>query len=213
MRDSCIFYRSFYESINELPDTNKLEIYNAIFSYSLNFIEPELSGLSKSIFTLIKPQLDANIKRFNNGLQPKDKQTKSKTKAKQKQVKSKVEANNNVNDNENVNNNENNNNNIGDSPKTPLELKFDEFLKFRKAKKVPVLPESVEALKAKLWKLSNKNEQVAIEILNESIANGYQGIFELKNKTNGKQNTTEANQSVRQSILSKDFNSLLKGNS
>ena len=107
MRDSCIFYRSFYESINELPDINKLEIYNAIFSYSLNFIEPELTGLSKSIFTLIKPQLDANIKRFNNGLQPKDKQTKSKTEAKQKQKESKVEANNNVNVNVNVNKNEN----------------------------------------------------------------------------------------------------------
>jgi hypothetical protein len=107
MRDSCIFYRSFYESINELPDTNKLEIYNAIFSYSLNFIEPELTGLSKSIFTLIKPQLDANIKRFNNGLQPKDKQTKSKTEAKQKQKESKVEANNNVNNNNNVNDNKN----------------------------------------------------------------------------------------------------------
>lgn len=107
MRDSCIFYRSFYESINELPDTNKLEIYNAIFSYSLNFIEPELTGLSKSIFTLIKPQLDANIKRFNNGLQPKDKQTKSKTEAKDKQKESKVEANNNVNNNNNLNNKEN----------------------------------------------------------------------------------------------------------
>jgi hypothetical protein len=81
MRDSCIFYRSFYESINELPDINKLEIYNAIFSYSLNFIELELTGLSKSIFTLIKPQLDANIKRFNNGNIPKDKQNRSKKKA------------------------------------------------------------------------------------------------------------------------------------
>jgi hypothetical protein len=108
MRDSCIFYRSFYESINELPDTNKLEIYNAIFSYSLNFIEPELTGLSKSIFTLIKPQLDANIKRFNNGNAPKYKQNKSKTEAKPKQNKSKSEANNNVNDNNNDNDNENN---------------------------------------------------------------------------------------------------------
>jgi hypothetical protein len=108
MRDSCIFYRSFYESINELPDTNKLEIYNAIFSYSLNFIEPELTGLSKSIFTLIKPQLDANIKRFNNGNAPKDKQNKSKSEAKPKQNKSKSEANNNVNDNNKDNDNENN---------------------------------------------------------------------------------------------------------
>jgi hypothetical protein len=96
--------------------------------------------------------------------------------------------------------------------KTPLEVKFEEFLKFRKAKKVPVLPESVDALKSKLWKLSNKNEDTAIEILNESIANGYQGIFELKNN-NGKQSVLNNNKSVREEILTRDFNSLLNGNS
>ena len=190
MRDSCIFYRSFYESINELPDNNKLEIYNAIFSYSLNFIEPELTGLSKSIFTLIKPQLDANIKRFNNGNAPKDKQVKSKTEAKPKQNKSKSEANNNVNDNvnNNVNNNKKENNNIGDSPKTPLELKFIEFVNYRKALKKPIRNESMESFKKQLWTLSGQNEQTAIEILEQSIANGYQGVFELKNNNsnNGK---------------------------
>jgi len=132
MRDSCIFYRSFYESINELPDTNKLEIYNAIFSYSLNFIEPELTGLSKSIFTLIKPQLDANIKRFNNGLQPKDKQIKSKTEAKQKQNESKVEANNNVNDN--VNDNVNVNVNVKENNIEERKLKFASTLEPFKSK-------------------------------------------------------------------------------
>jgi hypothetical protein len=206
MRDSCIFYRSFYESINELPDTNKLEIYNAIFSYSLNFIEPELSGLSKSIFTLIKPQLDANIKRFNNGLQPKDKQIKSKTEAKRKQNRSKVEANNNVNDNNNSNDNLNNNenNNTGESPKTPLEMKFIEFVNYRKATKKPIRNESMESFKKQLWTLSGQNEQTAIEILEQSIANGYQGIFELKNNKNSK-NGKPANhlEQRRAEILSK----------
>lgn len=208
MRDSCIFYRSFYESINELPDTNKLEIYNAIFSYSLNFIEPELTGLSKSIFTLIKPQLDANIKRFNNGNIPKEKQTKSKTEAKHKQKESKVEANNNVNNNKNDNNNENNNekenNNIGDSPKTPLELKFMEFVNYRKATKKPIRNESMESFKKQLWTLSGQNEQTAIEILEQSIANGYQGIFELKNNKNTKNGKpTNHLEQRRAEILSK----------
>jgi hypothetical protein len=113
MRDSSIFYRSFYEAINELPDLNKLEVYTAIFEYSFNFNEIELSGLSKTIFTLIKPQLEANKKRFENGTKPKSKPEKSKTEAKQKQKISKVEANNNVNNNVNDNYNENINNNLG----------------------------------------------------------------------------------------------------
>lgn len=60
MRDSIIFYRSFYEAISELEPDVQAKVYTAIFEYSLNFNEVELSGLPKTIFTLIKPQLDAN---------------------------------------------------------------------------------------------------------------------------------------------------------
>jgi len=101
MRDSMIFYRSFYEAIRHLEKNEQAIIYDAIFSYGLDFIEPELKGVSKTIWTLIKPQIDANIKRFNNGKQPKSKQEKSKVEAKPKQKASKAEANNNVNDNVN----------------------------------------------------------------------------------------------------------------
>ena len=117
MRDSCIFYRSFYEAINELPLDEQGRIYNAVFTYALNFEQVELSGISKTVFTLIKPQLDANIKRYNNGNEPKNKQNRSKTEAKQKQNRSKTEANENVNDNVNVNKNGNENKNVNENKK------------------------------------------------------------------------------------------------
>jgi len=105
-RDSMIFYRSFYESVNGLSPVIKAELYDAIFEYGLNFQEIEFTNeISKALFTLIKPQLDANIKRFENGKKPKTKQKESKTEAKDKQNESKVEANNNVNVNDNVNKN------------------------------------------------------------------------------------------------------------
>lgn len=87
-RDSFIFYRSFYEAISELNDEDQLKIYKAIAEYSLNFNCDDLSGIPKTIFILIKPQLDANNKRFVNGMQPKKKQKESKTEAKQKQNRS-----------------------------------------------------------------------------------------------------------------------------
>jgi len=59
-----VFYRSFYEAIKELPLDVQAKVYSAIFEYSLNFNEVVLEGLPKTIFTLIKPQLDAN-KDFN----------------------------------------------------------------------------------------------------------------------------------------------------
>lgn len=57
-RDSFIFYRSFFEPIKQLPSETQAEVYNAIFEYSLNFKEVELSKYSKVVFTLIKPQLE-----------------------------------------------------------------------------------------------------------------------------------------------------------
>ncbi len=93
MRDSMIVYRSFYEAIKDLEITDQGIVWNAIFEYSLNFKEVELSGIPKVIFTLVKPNLQANMKRFENGSKPKQKQVVSKIKAKQKQSRSKREAN------------------------------------------------------------------------------------------------------------------------
>nr|DAY88927.1 MAG TPA: DNA polymerase [Caudoviricetes sp.] len=100
-RDSFIFYRSFYEAISELPKENQADSYNAIMRYALDQEEIELTGISKAIFSLVKPQLDANYKKYENG-----KQKKSKTEAKQKQTKSKKVTNVNDNVNENVNDND-----------------------------------------------------------------------------------------------------------
>lgn len=111
-RDSFIFYRSFYEAISELPKENQADSYNAIMRYALDQEEIELTGISKAIFSLVKPQLDANYKKYENG-----KQKKSKTEAKQKQTKSKkvTNVNENENVNENVNVNVNDNDKVSDS--------------------------------------------------------------------------------------------------
>lgn len=109
-RDSFIFYRSFYEAISELPKENQADTYDAIMQYALNQKEIELIGISKAIFSLVKPQLDANYKKYENG-----KQKKSKKEAKVKQNESKAETNVNDNENENVNVNDNDNDNVGDS--------------------------------------------------------------------------------------------------
>ena len=104
-RDSFIFYRSFYESIKDLDKNQKAEVLEAICSYALDEYTEPLSGVSKGFFTLIKPQLDANRKRFENGSKPK--QSISKTKAENKQNISKIEANKNVNDKVNEKENKN----------------------------------------------------------------------------------------------------------
>ena len=100
-----IIYRSFYEAIKELPKENQADVWSAVYEFGLNGKRIELTGISKTIFTLIAPQLEANYKKYLNGIKPKQKQPESKTEAKPKQKISKSEANVNVNVNDNENNN------------------------------------------------------------------------------------------------------------
>lgn len=67
MRDSFIFYKSFYEGIKEVDLEVQTQIYNAIFKYQFETEEVELNGVAKAIFNLIKPQLKANNKKYENG--------------------------------------------------------------------------------------------------------------------------------------------------
>lgn len=110
-RDSFIFYKSFYESIKELDTKTQNDIYNAIMEYEFNNKEVNLSGVSKSIFTLIKPQLEANNIRYENGKKggrPKNR-NETETKPNKNQTKTKTKPNENENENVNVNENVNEN--------------------------------------------------------------------------------------------------------
>ena len=61
MRDSFIFYKSFYEAISKLKKkSDKLEIFEAIFKYIFYDEKTDLKDTPAMAFDLIKPQLDAN---------------------------------------------------------------------------------------------------------------------------------------------------------
>lgn len=77
--DSFIFYRSFYEAMEGMPDKDRLALYEAIVGLALN---GELIDLPKSVrglFILIKPQIEANIRKRmfgrTGGRPPKEKTT------------------------------------------------------------------------------------------------------------------------------------------
>ncbi len=67
-RDSFIFYRSFYEAIRDLPRDIRLEVYTALMEYALYGRLPEgMKPFAKGLFALMKPVIDTNTVRFNNG--------------------------------------------------------------------------------------------------------------------------------------------------
>jgi len=126
-RDSFIFYRSFFMAAKCLKNEEKAQLFDAICSYALDGEINDLDGTAFGMFQLIKPQLDANRKRFENGCVKKQKI--SKTEAKPKQKISKTEANVNVNVNDNVNDNlnlnTNENNNLNNKPNKEIHVGFE----------------------------------------------------------------------------------------
>lgn len=158
MKDSFIVYRSFHLAISELPDKDRLAIYDAIFEFGLNHKEIELKQLPKAMWHLIKPQLEANHRKYLNGKLG-GKATKEKW-AKQEQSKgkeiAKVEQDNSKlvpNDNANVNVNENGN--VGLPLKTGELVFLDiEFIK-ELIKSYPQIDIHSELLKMRIWLVSN----------------------------------------------------------
>lgn len=119
-RESFIFYRSFKEAIDLCPEEVRLKIYEAIAEYALTEQEPAITEpYAKLCWKLIKPQLDANLRRYKNGQNggaPKgnrnaakrsdqDNQETTEKQPSDNQETSSEQANNNKNNNNNSNNN------------------------------------------------------------------------------------------------------------
>lgn len=111
-RESFVFYRSFRDAFRALDKDVRLRMYEAIIDYGLDLVEPHFEGIEKVLWTLIRPQLEANNKRFENGCKggaPIGNQNARKQPRNNRETTKKQPKNNqkqpNVNENENVNEN------------------------------------------------------------------------------------------------------------
>ena len=101
MRESMVFYKSFLASIRLLPKKYQLQFYNALFDYGFDGVVPEnLPGGAAALFNALKPQIDANNRKFENGKKggrPKGNQDKTKPKPNDNQSITKPKPNEYVN--------------------------------------------------------------------------------------------------------------------
>lgn len=67
VRDSFVFYRSWYDTIKMLSKEKGIQLFNDISEYGLNGKEPVHDDILTPIFTNIKPNIDANNKKALNG--------------------------------------------------------------------------------------------------------------------------------------------------
>lgn len=69
MRESFVFYKSFYDAIKKVEESSQLKIYQAVMNFALYGEEPNLKkDIETIVFTLIKPQIIASNTKYAQGI-------------------------------------------------------------------------------------------------------------------------------------------------
>lgn len=113
MKESFVFFRSFFEAIEEIDEKKQLKLYKSIANFALNNEKPtDLRGIEKAIFSLIEPQITASSKRYEVSKKCGEYGKLGGRPKKEKTLKGFENETLNVNDNVNVNDNHNDNVNV-----------------------------------------------------------------------------------------------------
>ena len=185
---SVTVFRNWVELAEELPnDEERGKFYHAICQYSLYGQEPELSGMMKHFFSLIKPIIDKSNKRKI---------------AQQKSLQMRLQNKMQTNLQNDLQNDLQNTEELQPPPKsTPakkknpvksfsamlpdhlqcsdVDVKWKEWENYRRKKGKPI---SEAAARKQMKMLQDLSREEAIAAIDNSIANDYQGLFPPKKK-------------------------------
>ncbi len=163
------FYASYYTVMETLNDKEKLQYLMALIEREFDGKHPDfLKMLPMAKFAYISQQhsIDAQVIGFEQKtkelLTPIGVSTQGGYKGGSVQEKEKEEGKEKV-------------------QLSIVDLAFNDFLEMRRKIKKPATERAVELLKQKLDKLAPNNDELKVEIINQSIVKGWQDFFEIKN--------------------------------
>ena len=166
MRESFVFYKSFYEAIEKLPQKYGYELYRVICQYSLNGEVPEMSGIAEAMFTLMKANIDATEKKYISAIENGKKGGRPKKEAEEQEPKTEIKSKDNPSETESQpkdNLNDNVNVNVNDTIHDTADENVD-LITAESSDEFP--PETKETVKTE-QKKEIKNEQTP-ETLSEA---------------------------------------------
>lgn len=206
--NSFIFYRSFYDALQEIPERERLKVYDAICALAFYGGEKELRGIAKASFMLIKPQILANAERYKNGKKggrPPKNQTVGFENEKPMVLNfaENQKPNKNENENQDYNYNVNSNfNGAGRSTNTPdnhedisfllkdyakgdstLHDLLNEWLEVRKVKRTKTPYSSVKMDLSKLEEMALTSHLSVKDYLSEIIRRGWASFYVIADST------------------------------
>ena len=65
MRKGVLILSSYYEAMQELPDSDRLQLFDGLMCYGLYGEEPELPAHLRGYFALMRPNLDRSIRNYD----------------------------------------------------------------------------------------------------------------------------------------------------
>jgi hypothetical protein len=185
MKDSFVFYKSFYDAIKNMPDElEQAKAYNYIFEYVFEGKEPQEKNFAAAMFYMVKVNIDNAIKRYEanvengrKGGRPKkiENPTETQPKPKQNPTETQPKPKQNLNDNDNINVNDNNNKYYYNNEK--LNNLFLEFLQLRKKIKAV---NSERAINSLLKTLEAYDDATKYKMIEKSITNSWKDVYPLK---------------------------------
>jgi len=188
---------------HQLEGMERVLFMDAVFDYHENGNEPseDVGRCVLMAFKLFKVEYDEDQEKYeekceklrNNARSRKADASKSKQMPTDASKSNQIESNNNSNNNNNVTN-------VTDlfpplSPKgetvydwsllsDDMRIVAEEWLKYKREKKQTYKPSGFKTFCKRLIQLSDNDPSKARLIIEQSMANNYSGIFELKNRTN-----------------------------
>lgn len=215
------YFRSYYETGRFLEDDRRLRLQDNILAFMFCDKEPQGEAIDLALFAAIRPHLQKsknNIKSGRKGgeanrKQPEAEQEQSEIEANPKRIESEIEANPKATrSNKNKNKKEKKNIEISIKEKKsekayfPNDEELDEafrgYVDFRKEIKKTMTDRAIELAIEKLNNLSGGDNRKAIQIVNQSVINGWLGLFPLKD--NGSRESKKEDPS-KKSLNGKNF--------
>lgn len=178
-REFMCAYHSLIDTTRCLNDAEFGRLMRAAISYSACGEPPALSGREAVLWEMMRWQIDRDIERYQafaekqsengkKGGRPKKANETQKTQAFSEKPKKAKEKEKDIEP-------------TVLNPPTPLDNAISEFIEFRKSIKKPMTDRAVELFMKELYKLS-PDPDGQISIIHQSIMNGWQSVYPLKNE-------------------------------
>lgn len=174
-KNSFLMYLDHITVIDALSNEDAGMLIKALYHYASGNGNPkDLSPVANVVFLMMQSQMKLDLKKWRETCVKNKQNIKKRWNKKNTNVYKRIPS-----DTKNTDNEYEKDNDTDNEYENVFNKTIDDFKKHRKQLKKPMTEKAVSLLLTKLDTIANSEEE-KIQILNQSIENGWQGIFPLK---------------------------------